>query len=55
MSLPFRTIIYGQRRIALANPCEQAEQCVDPRYRFTATPYPGLNCGLVLTVNIGQE
>jgi len=39
------------RQIALATPCQYAEQCADPRYYTNVKP----GCGVVLTVNIGEE
>lgn len=44
-----------QRMIALANPCEIAEQCNDRRYFFLFHPAQGIDCSIGLTVNVGEE
>lgn len=51
----FKRLALHHRAVALANPCELAEQCVDPRYFFETHPMQGIRCVVGLTVNVGQE
>lgn len=51
----FKQIVVQQRMTALAKPCEHAEQCTNPRYFFAVYPAQGVRCGVVLTVNVGEE
>lgn len=51
----FKQIVIQQRMTALAKPCEHAEQCANPRYFFAVYPAQGVRCGVVLTVNVGEE
>lgn len=53
--MSFKTAIERQRRIAMAHPCQFAEQCAEGRYMFTANAAQGITCGVNLTVNIGEE
>lgn len=53
--MKFKDVVKRQRAIAISRPCEEAEQCMDPRYLFVVHPAQGLRCGVVLTVNVGEE
>lgn len=50
-----RLFIAERQKTALANPCQFAQQCAQPRYRFVMSPMKGVRCTAVLTVNIGEE
>lgn len=54
-AMSFKTAIDRQRRIAITQPCQFAEQCADGRYMFTVNAAQGTTCGVNLTVNIGEE
>lgn len=43
-----------QQTIALANPCELAEQCIHQRYRCVTQKGPYW-ISVILTVNVGEE
>jgi hypothetical protein len=51
----FKEIVAKQRMIALAHPCELPEQCANPGFMFTVNPAQGVQCGVNLTVNVGEE
>jgi len=51
----FKSVVIRQRKIALSNPCERAEQCANGRYFFAVYPAQNVRCGVVLTVNVGEE
>lgn len=53
--MSFKDIVQAQRATALKHPCELAEQCADPRYMFWVNPAQGVQCGVCLTVNVGEE
>ncbi|GAB2806729.1 hypothetical protein GCM10027276_04360 [Comamonas piscis] len=53
--MSFKKVIDRQRCIAIAYPCQFAEQCADGRYMFTVNAAQGITCGVNLTVNIGEE
>lgn len=53
--MSFKATIDRQRRIAIAHPCQFAEQCAEGRYMFTVNAAQGITCGVNLTVNIGEE
>lgn len=53
--MSFKTAIDRQRRIAITQPCQFAEQCADGRYMLTVNAAQGITCGVNLTVNIGEE
>jgi hypothetical protein len=53
--MSFKEVVERQRRFAIANPCQEAMQCADPKYHFTVYPAQHVACGVGLTVNIGQE
>lgn len=47
--------ITEQQLIALAFPCELPEQCTNSRYFLRVKSSRDANCGVNLTVNVGQE
>lgn len=53
--MKFKQVVIQQRMTALAAPCEIAERCADSRYFFAVYPAQGVRCGVVLTVNVGEE
>lgn len=53
--MKFKQVVIQQRMEALAAPCELAEQCTNSRYFFAVYPAQGVRCGVVLTVNVGEE
>lgn len=54
-SVKFKQVVIQQRMAALAAPCELAEQCTNSHYFFAVYPAQGVRCGVVLTVNVGEE
>lgn len=53
--MSFRQVVAQQRMQALAYPCEFPEQCANPGFMFTVNPAQGVQCGVNLTVNVGEE
>jgi hypothetical protein len=53
--MKFKLVAAEQCMTALAMPCEVAEQCANSRYFFAVYPAQGVRCGVVLTVNVGEE
>jgi len=53
--MSFKEVVQAQRAMALRYPCELPEQCADPRYMFWVNPAQGVQCGVNLTVNVGEE
>ena len=51
----FKLVATQQRMTALAMPCKVAEECTNSRYFFAVRPAQGVRCGVVLTVNVGEE
>ncbi len=54
-SMSFKEVVAQQRMRALAHPCEQPEQCAQPGFMFTVNPGQGIQCGVNLTINVGEE
>ena len=53
--MTFKSVVEHHRAFALANPCEHAMQCADRRYMFWVMPAADVQCGVNLTVNVGEE
>lgn len=51
----FKEVVTSQRMRALAYPCELPEQCSRPGFFFTVRPAQGVQCGVCLTINVGEE
>lgn len=55
MTMSFKEVVANQRMRALAHPCELPEQCANPVFMFTVRPAQGVQCGVNLTINVGEE
>lgn len=53
--MSLKTLAAQHRMIALAYPCEVAEQCSNRRYFFPVGLEPDVAAYVGLTVNIGEE
>ena len=53
--MSFKEVVAMQRMRALAHPCELPEQCANPGFMFTVRPAQGVQCGVNLTINVGEE
>lgn len=53
--MSFKEVVAMQRMRALAHPCELPEQCSSPGFMFTVRPAQGVQCGVNLTINVGEE
>jgi hypothetical protein len=53
--MSFSSVVTQQRATALAHACEFPEQCASPRFMFIVNPAQGVQCGVNLTVNVGEE
>jgi len=53
--MSFNQVFASQRMRALTNPCELPEQCANPGFMFTVRPAQGVQCGVCLTINVGEE
>lgn len=51
----FKEVVASQRMRALAYPCELPEQCSQPGFFFTVRPAQNVQCGVCLTINVGEE
>ena len=51
----FKEVVSQQRMRALAYPCELPEQCANPGFMFTVYPAQGVQCGVNMTINVGEE
>jgi hypothetical protein len=53
--MSFKEVVAAQRMRALTYPCERPEQCENPGFLFTVNPAQGVQCGVNLTINVGEE